>query len=86
MNAPLRLDLPADLLQSVRMTLDDVRLELAIALYRLDRLSMGRAAEVAAMPVGHFQTYLAARHVGPHYDVSDALDDAATLAALRARV
>lgn len=85
MNATLSLDLPADLLQSARMSLEDVRLELAVALFRLERLSLGRAAELAGLPVGDFQGCLAARHVGPHYGVDDALEDASTLAALRSK-
>jgi predicted HTH domain antitoxin len=83
MNSTLSLNLPADLLQSARMTLDEVRVELAIALFRGERLSMGRAAELAGLPVGDFQGCLAARRIGPHYDADDALQDAATLAKLR---
>jgi predicted HTH domain antitoxin len=85
MNATLSLNLPVDLLQSARMTLDEVRLELAIALFRLDRLSMGRAAELAGLPVADFQGCLSARRVGPHYGVEDALTDAAMLAQLRGK-
>lgn len=83
MNATLSLNLPADLLQSARMSLDELRMELAIALFRQERLSMGRAAELAGLSVGDFQGCLGARKIGPHYDESDALQDAATLAALR---
>lgn len=82
MNATLSLDIPAEALASARMTLDDVRLELAISLFRLDRLSLGKAAEFALMPVGVFQFHLASRKMGPHYDVADALEDAAVLASL----
>lgn len=82
MNATLSLDIPAEALASARMTLDDLRLELAILLFRLDRLSMGKAAEFAQLPVGVFQNQLAARKVGAHYDVDDALEDADTLAKL----
>ncbi len=82
MNSTLSLDIPADALASARMTLEDIRLELAILLFRLDRLSLGKAAEFALLPVGMFQTHLASRKVGPHYDVADALEDAAALAAL----
>lgn len=85
MNATLTMDLPADLLQSARMSLDEVRVELAIALFRRERLSMGRAAELAGLHVGDFQGCLAARRIGPHYDVADALEDAATLAELRSK-
>jgi predicted HTH domain antitoxin len=82
MNSTLSLDIPADALASARMTLEDIRLELAILLFRLDRLSLGKAAEFALLPVGMFQNHLASRKVGPHYDVADALEDAASLAAL----
>ena len=82
MNATLSLDIPAEALTSARMTLDDVRLELAILLFRLDRLSLGKAAEFAQLPVGVFQSQLAVREVGSHYGVEDALEDAATLANL----
>jgi len=82
MDATLPLEIPLDLLATTRMTMEDVRLELSIALFRLDRLSMGKAAEFAGLPVGSFQSRLAARQIGPHYEVEDALEDAATLAAL----
>ncbi len=77
------LPLPADLLQSARMTLDEVRVELAVALFRLEKLSMGRAAELAGLPVADFMNMLALRRIGPHYDVDDALEDVAQLKKLR---
>lgn len=83
MTATLTLDLPEDVLQSARLTMEEARLELAIALFAAQRLAMGKAAEFAKLPVGQFQAMLAARHIGPHYDRHDALRDAATLAGLR---
>ena len=44
--------------------------------------SLGKAAEFALLPVGVFQFHLANRKLGPHYDVADALEDAAVLASL----
>ena len=83
MNGTQSLELPAELLYSARMTLEEVRLELAILLFRLERISMGRAAGFAGMAAGDFLTCLAARKMGPHYEVEDALKDAALLAELR---
>ncbi len=83
MNRTLNLELPAELLSAAHMTLDEVRVELAIALFRLERLSIGRAAELAGMPLGDFLTLLASRKMGLHMDVDEALRDAATLADLR---
>jgi predicted HTH domain antitoxin len=82
MNATMTLEVPLEILESARMTMEEIRLELAIALFRLDRLSMGKAAEFACLPVGTFQDHLATRQIGPHYGVEDALEDAKALAAL----
>ncbi|MBP6784620.1 MAG: UPF0175 family protein [Verrucomicrobiales bacterium] len=76
------LEVPFEILESASMTIEEVRLELAIALFRLDRLSMGKAAEFACLPVRVFQSQLAARQIGPHYEVEDALEDAVALATL----
>lgn len=79
----LSLDIPRDTLESARMTLEGARLELAIALFVGHRLSHGKAAELAQLPVAEFQMYLGTRHIGPHYDDVDAREDAAMLAGLR---
>lgn len=63
------------------MTVQDARLELAIALFSRGRLSIGKAAELAEMSVGRFQLQPGARQIGPHYSVEDALEDSAALAA-----
>ena len=65
------------------MTVADAKLELAITLFAGNRLSLGKAAELAGLPVGEFQMHLGTRHLGPHYDTADALEDRQTLAALR---
>ena len=82
MPATLTMDLPEDVLQTARMTVDEARVELAVSLFASQRLSMGKAAEFAGLPVAHFMGTLAARHIGPHYDRHEALSDAATLARL----
>jgi predicted HTH domain antitoxin len=80
MNNTVSLQLPQDVLTSARMTVADVRLELAVALFNRDRLSMGKAAEFAELPITVFQSQLALRGIGPHYGVADALEDAEVLA------
>lgn len=79
----LSIEIPSDVLESARMTLQDARVELAVALFASGRLSMGKSAELARLPVGEFQMLLGSRHIGPHYDAGDARDDAKTLAGLR---
>lgn len=83
MSPVLHMEIPADVLESARMTMGDAKLELAIALFAAGRISFGKAAELAAVPVAEFQMQLGARRIGPHYDVADAEDDRKTLAALR---
>lgn len=83
MGASLSIEIPRDALESARMTVADAKLELAIALFAANRLSLGKAAEVAGLPVGEFQMHLGTRHLGPHYGVDDAREDQETLASLR---
>ena len=83
MPASFSLEIPADVLESARMTVGDARIELAIALFARGRLSMGKAAELAGLPVSEFQFHLGARKIGAHYSVDDALEDRAALAASR---
>lgn len=78
------MEIPREVLESARMTVADAKLELAITtLFAGNRLSLGKAAELAGLPVGEFQMHLGTRHLGPHYDTADALEDRQTLAALR---
>jgi predicted HTH domain antitoxin len=83
MSASTTIEIPADVLESARMTIQEAKLELAIALFSRSRLSMGKAAELAEMSVGSFQLQLGARQIGPHYSVEDAIADGAALAAFR---
>lgn len=83
MSRTVNLELPADVLLNAHLTVDDARLELAIALFGRGRLSLGRAAELAGMPLDDFLTLLAARKMGPCMDADEALRDAAMLADLR---
>ena len=73
------LQIPQDILDSARLTLDDLRVELAIHLYREGRLSIGKARELAGMSLWEFRQLLATRKISPHYDVEDLEEDVATL-------
>ncbi|MBE7503534.1 MAG: UPF0175 family protein [Verrucomicrobiales bacterium] len=83
MSATLSLEIPREVLESARMTLADAKLELAITLFARNRLSLGKAAELAGLPVAEFQMHLGTRHLGPHYDAADAQEDHESLAAIR---
>lgn len=72
-----------DILDSARLSVPDLKVEIAITLYAQQRLSIGKARELAAMPLWTFRQRLAARGIFPHYDVDDLNDDVATLRQLR---
>ena len=51
---------------------------LALELYRQDKVSLGRAAELCQMPVEQFLEF-AGHNVPPHYGASDLDEDRRTL-------
>jgi len=77
------LKIPQDILDSARLTINDLRTEIAVSLYAQRRLSIGKAHELADMSLWEFRQLLAFRHVSPDYDVSDLDRDIATLQELR---
>ena len=83
MPSTVTIEIQADTLEAAGLTVQEAKLELAVALFARGRLSMGKAAELAEMPVGGFQMQLGARQIGPHYSVEDALEDSAAVAAFR---
>ena len=75
MNSSRALEIPQDILDSARLTLDELRIELAVSLYAQGRLSMGKARELAEMSLWDFRQFLGLRRVPPHYDNEDLDDD-----------
>ena len=73
------LEIPQDILDSARITVDDLKVEIAVYLYAQNRLSIGKARELAGMSLWEFRQLLASRKISPHYDVTDLEDDIATL-------
>lgn len=68
-----------DLLEAARMSELEMRLELAIALYQRDKFTLGQAALLAELSQSRMRHALAARGIGPHYDVADFERDLDTL-------
>lgn len=73
------LEIPQDLLDSARLTIEDLKVEIAVSLYVNRRLSIGKARELAEMSLWQFRQVLAARRIPVHYDEADLDDDVATL-------
>ena len=73
------LEVPQDILDSARITLPELKTEMAVALYAQRRLSLGKARELAGLSLWEFRQLLASRCIPPHYDVPDLEEDVATL-------
>jgi len=77
---PVRtLEVPQDILDSARMTVAELKVEIAIYLYAQGRLSIGKARELAGMTLWEFRQWLASRRIAPHYDEGDLNEDIVTL-------
>jgi predicted HTH domain antitoxin len=84
----VQITVPAELLEAAGVNPADASREsaklLALELYRENKVSMGRAAELCGMPIEAFMVF-AGKHEAPmHYSVSDLEEDRVTLERLSA--
>ncbi|HKP51540.1 MAG TPA: UPF0175 family protein [Chloroflexia bacterium] len=68
-----------ELLQAADMTAEELLQEIAIVLFQTEKLSLGKAAEVARMDRLRFQQLLASREIPVNYDREDLEHDLDTL-------
>jgi predicted HTH domain antitoxin len=73
------IEVPQDVLDSARLTISELQVEMAVYLYAQGRLSVGKARELANMSLWEFRQLLASRHIAPHYSTDDLEEDVATL-------
>jgi len=73
------LEIPQDVLDSARLSMDQLRIELAVHLYEQGRLSVGKAHELAGLSLWEFRQLLGSRRIPPHFDVTDLEQDLETL-------
>jgi predicted HTH domain antitoxin len=73
------IELPREVLVSARMTREDLKQELALALYQQGKLSFGQAREISGQSAEEFRHLLGARGIAMHYDLSSYEDDLNTL-------
>jgi predicted HTH domain antitoxin len=69
------LEIPQDILDSARLSLDELKVELAISLYSQGRLSFGKARELAGLSLWELRQLLGFRRIPPHYDIEDLDED-----------
>jgi len=79
MSVTPHLEIPQDILDSARMTVGQVRIELATHLYTQGRLSLGKAHELAGLSLWEFRQLLGLRHIAPHFETEDLQQDLESL-------
>lgn len=77
MPAAANLEIPTDVLDSANLTLDELRVELAVHLYEQGRLAVGKAHELAGLSLWEFRQLLGSRRIHPHFGPDDLADDLA---------
>lgn len=71
--------IPDETLCAAHLTATELKQELAVLLFKQDRLTLMQAAALAEMQPIPFQHLLASRNISPHYDVLEFEQDVATL-------
>jgi len=79
----VRVEIPAELAQAAGLNTESLSVEasglLALELYRKDKVSLGRAAELCHMPLERFMEFAARHSASLHYAASDLEEDRRTL-------
>ena len=83
MNTTSSIQISDELLHATRMTSEEVTKELAIHLYEAQKLSLGKATELAGMSRVAFQQLLASRKIPMNYDILEYKEDISTLKKLK---
>lgn len=64
-----------DILQASGLSETEFMLEIAIMLFQQERISIGKASQLAGMNQIQFQRLLASRNICIHYDVAEFQED-----------
>jgi predicted HTH domain antitoxin len=77
--------IPDDVLAAAHLSEPELRRELAVALFREERLTLAQASRLAEMDQFTFQSILADRKISPHYGIEEFREDLRTIDALERR-
>lgn len=67
----ITLEIPDDITQASLLTEADWLREIAIALFKQELITLGRASKIAGMHLIEFQKLIASRGICVHYDVEE---------------
>ena len=79
MSATLSIEIPRVIAHATKMSPDELRRELAVHLFAINKLSFGKAREMAGMNAWAFQQLLGSREIPLHYVLHEYEEDLATL-------
>ena len=79
MTSKVSIEIPREIIHATRMTLEELKRELAIYLFQLGKLSFGKAREMADMSAWTFQQFLGSRGIHAHYDIEEYEEDLSSL-------
>lgn len=74
--------IPDDIVRATRMSEQELKLEIAIALYKQDKISSGKVRAWTRLTVLEFQHELAKRGLCVNYDIEDLESEIKTLKSL----
>ena len=72
-----------ELVEATGLSESELRLEIAVALFSSERLTLGQASRLAAIPQAAFMQELGARRIPVHYGTEELEQDLETVEELR---
>lgn len=71
--------IPDDIIEATGMSENELKIEIAVQLFKLEKITLEQASRLAGMPRLEFQHLLASRKISIHYDIEDFKNDLETL-------
>ena len=75
----MSLTISDEILQATGMSEEELKQEIAVLLFQKEKLTLGKASQLAGMSQLQFQHLLASRQISIHYDVAEFDEDLKTL-------
>lgn len=75
----ITIDIPDSIAHSAELTQAELLREIAVLLFQWERVTLGKAAQIAGMHQFEFQKLLASRKIPVHYGIDDYQADVASL-------
>ena len=71
--------IPDDIVEATGMSENELKTEIAVHLFKLEKITLEQASRLVGMPRLQFQHLLASRRISLHYNIEDFENDLETL-------